>query len=55
MLDDTATFTEKIKPFFWVDHDNSFSTCLVMGTYKNEIFETRLAEGFEGNGYDGVL
>ncbi|SMO37054.1 Immunity protein 51 [Chryseobacterium rhizoplanae] len=43
---------EVIKPFFWVEHANSFSVCLDVGAYKQEIFDTRADEGFEGNGYD---
>jgi hypothetical protein len=48
----TDDFEEKIKPFFWVQHDNSASVCLNVGDSKNEIFQTREDEGFEGNGYD---
>lgn len=48
----TNDFEEKIKPFFWVQHDNSVSVCLNVGDYKNEIFQTREEDGFEGNGYD---
>lgn len=43
---------EAIKPFFWVEHSNSFSVCLDAGGYKQEIFDSRADEGFEGNGYD---
>jgi hypothetical protein len=49
---DTNDFEEKIKPFFWIEHDNSVSVCLNVGDYKNEIFQAREDEGFEGNGYD---
>jgi hypothetical protein len=45
-------FEEKIKPFFWIQHNNSGSVCLDVGDYKNEIFQTREDDGFEGNGYD---
>ncbi|MCL2365176.1 MAG: immunity 51 family protein [Defluviitaleaceae bacterium] len=45
-------FKEKIKPFDWVEHDAGCSFLLNVGTYKNEIFETRADEGFEGGGYD---
>jgi hypothetical protein len=45
-------FEEKIKPFFWSEHNGSFSLCLDVGSYKNEIFEARSDEEFEGNGYD---
>jgi hypothetical protein len=45
-------FAEKIKPFFWVEHQNSVSVCLNVGAYKAAIFKTREDEGFEGNGYD---
>ena len=43
---------EEIKPFFWVEHENSVSVCLNVGEYKKEVFQTREDEGFEGNGYD---
>lgn len=43
---------ETIKPFFWVEHENSFSVCLNVGSYKQNIFDGRADEGFEGNGYD---
>lgn len=49
---DANQLKETIKPFFWVEHENSVSVCLNAGDYKNEIFETRAEEGFEGNGYD---
>lgn len=49
---DIDNFKEKITPFFWVEHDKSFSVCLDAGTYKQEIFDSRLDEGFEGSGYD---
>lgn len=49
---DVNNLKELISPFFWVDHDNSFSVCLEAGEYKQEIFDTREDEGFEGNGYD---
>ena len=45
-------FKEQIKPFFWVEHNSGASVCLDVGGYKNEIFDTRANEGFEGNGYD---
>ena len=48
----TNDFEEEIKPFFWVQHDNSVSVCLNVGDYKNEIFQTIEDEGFEGSGYD---
>ncbi|MDR2105271.1 MAG: immunity 51 family protein [Deferribacteraceae bacterium] len=44
---------EKIKPFFWVEHDSgNASLCLDVGSYKTELFDSRSDEGFEGNGYD---
>lgn len=49
---DTDSLKEQIRPFFWVEHANSFSVCLNAGGYKSEVFETRENEGFEGNGYD---
>lgn len=48
----TQEFKETISPFFWSEHDNSASVCLEVGSYKNEIFEARAEEGFEGSGYD---
>jgi hypothetical protein len=45
-------FKEQIEPFWWVQHKDSVSFCLSVGEYKNEIFEARADEGFEGNGYD---
>ena len=49
---DTNNFNELIKPFFWIEHENSVSVCLNVGEYKAEIFQAREDEGFEGNGYD---
>lgn len=49
---DTKHFKSKIAPFFWVNHEDLFSVCLSTGEYKQELFETREEEGFEGNGYD---
>ncbi|MEK5039322.1 immunity 51 family protein [Sporosarcina sp. FSL K6-3457] len=44
---------KKIAPFFWVNYDeSSASFCLDVAGYKQEIFDTRSDEGFEGNGYD---
>jgi len=47
-----SVLKEQISPFFWVDHEDSYSVCLDVGTYKEEIFLTREDEGFEGGGYD---
>ncbi|QPQ30386.1 immunity 51 family protein [Lysinibacillus sp. JNUCC 51] len=42
-----------IAPFFWVDRSSSSaSLCLDVGEYKQEVFDTRADEGFEGGGYD---
>lgn len=49
---DSQSINQVINPFFWVEHDNSVSVCLNAGSFKQEIFETRADEGFEGNGYD---
>ncbi|WP_291725969.1 immunity 51 family protein [Bernardetia sp.] len=49
---ENTDFENKIKPFFWTDHETSASVCLTVGEYKTEIFETRADEGFEGGGYD---
>lgn len=48
----TKDLQEKIKPFFWVEHNNLYSVCLTVGEYLQEVFDTREDEGFEGNGYD---
>ena len=45
-------FEEKIKPFFFVEHEDTASLCLNVWEYKAEIFEEREDEGFEGGGYD---
>lgn len=45
-------FEKRIEPFFWVEHDTSYSVCLTVGEYLQEVFDTREDEGFEGNGYD---
>jgi len=48
-----VAFAAKIKPFLLVEHDSgSLSMILNVGNYKDEIFQTRANEGFEGNGYD---
>lgn len=49
---DIKKMEELIKPFFWVEHEKSVSVCLNAGGYKDEIFASRVKEGFEGNGYD---
>jgi len=44
---------EKIKPFLWVEHDSgNVSVILNVGSYKDDLFQIRADEGFEGNGYD---
>lgn len=43
---------EEIAPFFWVEHSSGASVCLNVGTYLQEVFDTRTDEGFEGSGYD---
>ena len=43
---------EKLDPFFWVEHEKHDSVCLYAGEFKNEIFQLRSNEGFEGGGYD---
>ena len=45
-------FETKIKPFFWVEQDDSYDLCLSTGDFKHEIFLVREEEGFIGNGYD---
>ncbi|OWR31407.1 hypothetical protein CDO73_06665 [Saccharibacillus sp. O23] len=48
------TETERsMEPFKWVRHDGGkASVILNAGMYKNEVFEERADEGFEGGGYD---
>ncbi|NEW09866.1 hypothetical protein GK047_28600 [Paenibacillus sp. SYP-B3998] len=42
-----------MKPFRLVEHDSgNISMILDVGTYKDEVFQTRADEGFEGGGYD---
>lgn len=51
-----AKTIEALKPFFWVEYETGVSLCLDVGGFKDEIFEARTDEGFEGGGYDwGVL
>ena len=46
-------FEKEIAPFIWCKHEESVSVTLAdIGSYKNEIFESRADEGFEGGGYD---
>ena len=45
-------FEAKIKPFFWSEYNGNYSFCINAGGYKDEIFDARAEEGFEGNGYD---
>jgi len=46
------SFEKEIAPFVWCKHEDSVSVILDVGIYKNEIFESRADEGFEGGGYD---
>ena len=48
----TETFKQEIAPFFWVAHNESASVCLDVGSYLQDVFDTRADEGFEGSGYD---
>ena len=48
----TENFKEDIAPFFWVDHEETASVCLDVGTYLQEVFDSRADDGFEGSGYD---
>jgi tetratricopeptide (TPR) repeat protein len=41
-----------IKPFRIISYETGNSLLLDVGSYKNELFEIRQDEGFEGNGYD---
>lgn len=44
---------EELKPFCLVEHDSgNISLILNVGIYKEELFETRAEEGFQGSGYD---
>ena len=52
-MEHTEQFQQEIAPFFWVNLDGGrASVCLNVGTYLQEVFDTRADEGFEGNGYD---
>jgi len=47
------SFTEAIEPFQFIKHQHGrVSVILNVGAYKDEVFQTRADEGFEGNGYD---
>lgn len=48
----TKEFEALINPFFWVNHETSASVCLDVGTYLQDVFDTREEDGFEGGGYD---
>ena len=44
---------KELAPFIWCKDEDSVSVILAdVGSYKNEIFESRADEGFEGGGYD---
>ena len=45
-------FEYQIQPFFWVEHEKSFSLCLEVGEFLTDVLEARADEGFEGGGYD---
>jgi len=44
--------SKEIVPFRIVSYETGNSLLLDAGSYKNELFEIRQDEGFEGNGYD---
>ncbi|WP_338551547.1 Imm51 family immunity protein [Paenibacillus sp. KS-LC4] len=45
--------TAQLRPFIFACHDNkSYSVLLNAGTYKQQLFDTRAEEGFQGSGYD---
>lgn len=46
-------FNAQISPFYWVDGENHCSVCMTdVSNYKQDIFDSRADEGFEGGGYD---
>ena len=47
-----SDFNTQIAPFYWVDSDNSSSVCMAEIGYRQDIFDSRADEGFEGSGYD---
>ena len=49
---DELKMNEQLAPFFWVESETSTSVCHNVGGFKNEIFDMRADEGFEGGGYD---
>ena len=53
LANELNNFKERIKPFQFIEHDSgNVSMILNVGVYKDEVFQTRADEGFEGNGYD---
>lgn len=51
-MQNNEVFSKEIAPFFWTEHENSVSVCLVVGEYLQDVFDSRADEGFEGGGYD---
>ena len=49
---DTNNFNELIKPFFWIEHENSVSVCLNVGEYKAEIFKQEKMRALRATVYD---
>ena len=42
-----------IAPFSWIDGENSVSVIMTeVGSFQQDIFDSRAEEGFEGGGYD---
>ncbi|MBP1992318.1 Imm51 family immunity protein [Paenibacillus eucommiae] len=51
--EDGEIIEDELNPFMLVSHKGgNQSLILSVGTYKDDIFQARAAEGFEGNGYD---
>lgn len=48
----SEAFKQEIAPFFYVSYEGGNSVCLDVGSYLQEVFDTRADEGFVGNGYD---
>lgn len=51
----TNNFEEQIKPFFWVEHENSVSVCLNVGEYKDEIFKQEKTKALKKRVMTGLL
>lgn len=49
---DYEGWEKEIEPFEWSENDNNACVYLDVRGYLQDVFDSRSAEGFEGNGYD---